>query len=81
MTNFSTFKSQISEWMNRADWSDDLVTSFIRMAESKFNAELRIDRQIQFEEALIASRCAPLPDDCLQLELVRIANDNVPDGF
>ena len=81
MSNFSIFKSQIAEWMNRADWSDDIVTSFIRMAEAKFNAELRIDRQIQFDEALIASRCAPLPDDWLSMELVRIANDNAPDGF
>ena len=82
MSNFSIFKSQIGEWMNRSDWSDDLVTSFVRMAEQKLNAELRIDRMIQFsDEALIASRCAPLPDDCLQLELVRIANLNVPDGY
>ena len=36
---------------------------------------------IQFDEALITSRCAPLPDDWLQMELVRIANPNVPDGF
>ena len=36
---------------------------------------------IQFDEALIVSRCAPLPDDWLQMELVRIANLNAPDGF
>jgi hypothetical protein len=81
MTDFSTFKSQIAEWMNRSDWSDDLVTSFIRMAEARLNAELRIDRQIKFVDALIASRCAPLPDDWLSMELVRIANGNVPDGY
>ena len=51
------------------------------MAEQKFNAELRVDRMIQFDEATIAARCAPLPDDWLQMELVRIANGNVPDGF
>ena len=81
MTDFSTFKAQIAEYANRSDWSDDIVTGFIRQAEEKLNAELRIDRQIQFNEALIASRCAPLPDDWLQMELVRIANPNVPDGF
>ena len=81
MTDFSDFCAQIAEFSNRQDWSQQLVTSFVRMAEQKFNSELRIDRQIQFDEALIASRCAPLPDDCLQLELVRIANPNVPDGF
>ena len=81
MTAFSDFKAQISEWANRADWSDNLVSSFVSMANAKLNAELRIADMIQFDEALIASRCAPLPSDWLQLELVRIANLNVPDGF
>ena len=37
---------------------------------------------IQFDEAIIASSMrAVLPGDWLQLELVRIANLNVPDGF
>ena len=81
MSSFSDFKTQIAEYANRGDWSDAVVTGFIRQAEQKLNAELRIDRMVNFVDALIASRCAPLPDDCLQLELVRIANPNVPDGF
>jgi hypothetical protein len=81
MSDFSDFKTQIAEYANRGDWADAIVTGFIRKAEEKLNAELRIDRMIQFDEALIASRCAPLPDDWLAMELVRIANPNVPDGF
>jgi hypothetical protein len=81
MSDFSDFKTQIAEYANRGDWSDALVTGFVRKAEEKFNAELRIDRMIQFDDALIASRCAPLPDDWLAMELVRIANPNVPDGY
>ena len=81
MTDFSDFKTQIAEYANRADWSDVIVTGFVRQAEQKLNAELRIDRMIQFDEALITSRCAPLPDDWLQFDLVRQANGNVPDGF
>ena len=81
MTDFSDFKAQIADWANRADWSDALVTSFIRQAEQKLNAELRVDRMIQFDDALIASRCAPLPDDWLAMDLVRISNDNGADGF
>ena len=70
MSDYSDFKSQIAEWMNRADWSDNLVSSFVAMANQKLNAELRIADMIQFDEALITSRCAPLPSDWLQLELV-----------
>ena len=81
MTDFADLKTQIAEWANRQDWSDTLVTSFVRMAEQKFNAELRVDRMIQFDEALIAARCAPLPDDWLQMDLVKIENANGADGF
>ena len=81
MTDFSDLKAQVAEWANRQDWSDTLVTSFIRMAETKFNAELRVDRMIQFDEALIASRCATLPDDWLAMDLVKVANTNGADGF
>ena len=81
MTDFSDFKAQIGEWQNREDWSDNLVTSFIRMGEQKLNQELRVSRMIQSSDGLIAARCAPLPDDWLEFSLVRIANDNAPTGF
>ena len=81
MTDFSDLKGQIQDWANRQDWSDQLVTSFIRMAERKFNAELRIREMIRFLEALVISRCAPLPDDWLELSEVKVENKNVPDGF
>ena len=58
-----------------------LVDGFVRQAEQKLNAELRVDRMIQFDQALIVTRCAQLPDDWLQMELVRISNPNVPDHF
>ena len=81
MTDFSDFKAQIAEYANRADWPDAVVTGFVRQAEQKLNAELRIDRMIQFEDMLVMDRSSPLPDDWLAMELVRINNPNVPDGF
>ena len=81
MTDFADFKAQIAEYANRQDWADAIVVGFIRQAEQKFNAELRIDRMIKFNQALINCRCIDLPDDWLQMELVRIANPNVPSGF
>lgn len=81
MTDFSDFKTQIAEWANRQDWADTLVTSFVRMAEQKLNAELRIDRMIQTDDALIASCCAALPDDWIEMDLVRIESGTTPTGF
>lgn len=81
MTDFSDFKTALSEWANRGDWSDVLLTSFVRAAEEKLNQELRIDRMISTQDALIASRCAPIPDDWLEFDFVRLASDNYPSGF
>jgi hypothetical protein len=81
MSDFTDFIAQIKEWANREDWSDNLATSFVRMAEQKLNAELRISWMIQTEDGLIASRCAPLPEDWLEMSLVRLQSGVVPDGF
>ena len=83
MSDFSDFTTAIAEWANRSDWSPTLVTSFVRNAEEKLNSELRIDRMIQSNDALIASRCAPLPDNWLEMDFVRLGwmADYYPSGF
>lgn len=84
MTDFSDFKASIQDWANRLDWTDALVTSFVRMAEQKFNAELRVDRMIKFFDALVISRCAPIPDDWLEFVSdagVKFQNQNGADGY
>jgi len=81
VTDFADFKAQIAEWTNRQDWSDALVTSFVRMAESKLNQELRIALMIQMDDGVITSRCAQLPNDWLAMDLVRVASDCGADGF
>lgn len=81
MTDFTDFKTQILEWINRDDFSDVLVTSFVRMAEQKFNAELRVSRMIKNATLTATDRCATLPDDWLEFELVQAANTSVPGGW
>jgi hypothetical protein len=81
VTDFSDFKTAIAEWANRQDWSDALVTSFVRMAEQKFNAELRVDRMICNATNTVTQRCATLPDNWLAMDLVKIENENGADGF
>jgi hypothetical protein len=81
VTDFSDFKTSIAEWANRQDWTDALVTSFVRMAEQKFNAELRVDRMIRYADNTVTQRCASLPDDWLAMDFVKIENANGADGF
>jgi hypothetical protein len=81
MTDFADFKTAIADWANRQDWSDALVTSFVRMAEQKFNQDLRVDRMIKRAQDYVTCRCADLPDDWLQMDFVQIANQNGANGM
>jgi hypothetical protein len=81
MTDFSDLKTTIAEWANRQDWADPLVTSFVRMAEQKFNAELRVDRMICYADNTVTQRCATLPDNWVAMDLVKIASFNGADNF
>jgi hypothetical protein len=81
MTDYADLKTQIAEWANRQDWTDALVSSFIRMAEQKLNQELRIDRMISTAVNLATDGCSQLPDDWLQSDLMLIASNNTPTGW
>jgi hypothetical protein len=84
MTDFSDFTTAVAEWANRQDWAPALVTSYVRMAEQKLNAELRVDRMMAFATNTVTCRCAPLPDDWLEFDSdagVQIANVNAANGF
>jgi hypothetical protein len=81
MTDYANLQAQIADWANRQDWSPALVQSFISMCEQKLNAELRVDRMIDNDQGLIISRCAPVPDDWLEMDLVQIQDNCAPTGF
>ena len=84
MTDFSDLKAQIADYANRQDWSDVLVTGFIRQCEQKLNQDLRVDRMVQTDSSVIYSRCAQLPDDWLDMDFVSIATNtcrNNPNGW
>lgn len=81
MSDYTTFCAQIADWANRQDWSPTLVASFVSMAEQKFNAELRVDRMINFATNVVTQRCSALPDDWLEADFVQIQNANGANGF
>ena len=81
MTDYSDFTAQIQEWANREDWSPVLTASFVRMAEQKLNAELRVSRMIKMATNTVTDRCSTVPDDWLEFDLVLLGNMNVPGGW
>ena len=84
MTDFSDFCSAIADYANRQDWSPQLVASYVRDAEQKFNSELRVDRMINTATNTVTCRCSTLPDDWLEFVSgagVEIANPNGANGW
>jgi hypothetical protein len=81
MTDFSDFTAALADWANRQDWSPALLTSFVRDAEQKFNAELRVDRMINTATNTVTCRCSTLPDDWLEMDFVSISNPNAANGW
>jgi hypothetical protein len=82
MTDFSDLCATIADFANRQDWPSQLVTSFVRYAEQKFNAELRVSRMIAAATNTVTCRCSTLPDDWLESDLVLMAVENqVPGGW
>ena len=81
VTDFSDFKKQIAEWANRQDWSDDLVTSYVRSAEEKLNVELLIRDMMKTAIDTVDHACANLPDDWIKADFMLIQNTGAPQGW
>lgn len=79
----TTLTNQLMDWANRQDWTGTpgLVQSFIAMAEQKMNSDLRVSQMLQNDTALVTSRCAPLPDDWLEMYLISVMSQVNPNGW
>ena len=81
MTDFSDFTASLADYANRQDWSAVLLASFVRDAEQKLNAELRVDRMIATATNIVTCSCSTLPDDWLETDFMLIANPTTPTGW
>jgi hypothetical protein len=81
VTDYSDFITQIKDWINREDFSDALVGSFISLANQKLNAELRVDRMIATAQNTAMDGCAVLPDDWIESDFMLIASKQTPTGW
>lgn len=72
MSDFTVFLDDIKKWVARPDWSNELVTSFVRMAETTLTQVMRVREMIQISTALIdSSGRAELPPDWEAMDYVR----------
>lgn len=78
MTAIADKCTEIRLWLNQGidEYPDSLVTTWVRGAEERFNAELRVDYMIQIDTAIATDGRVTLPGAWLEADFVRIVNGN-----
>lgn len=77
ITNYSTLKSTIADYLNRADLTSQIET-FIQFAESDLNTRLRCREQIVRAEATSSAEFVQLPSDWLEAINLHIVGGQQP---
>ena len=75
---FDTFLATLQEWTDDLDLSTDMLTSWITMAEERFNNELRCLEMVSTRRVTLDDQCTPLPDDFLEMISVRYGESGLP---
>ena len=61
LTTYSGLKTALANWLNRTDLTDEIADDFIKLAESDFNAKLRIRQMEQIDSITIDSETETVP--------------------
>lgn len=73
MSDLTDFIATIKRWIDDEDeYSDEVVTEWIRDAEERLNNELRTNEQVVRNYATFDDNCAELPPDWLEHIYVRL---------
>lgn len=80
ITNYSTLKSAVADWLNRADLTSQIET-FIQLAEADLNTRLRTREMIVRAEATSNQQYVQLPADWLEAINLHIVDGAQPLRF
>ena len=67
LTNYTTLKASIANWLNRSDLTDEIADDFIVLTEADFNSKLRVRKMIAQSTITIDSETESIPTDFLQV--------------
>jgi hypothetical protein len=73
-----TFMSTLKQWVDDQDVTDEMLLSWIAMAEERFNNELRATEMIVTRRVHMADQCVPLPEDFLEMVTCRYIGSGLP---
>jgi len=75
---FDTFLSNCQQWLDDLDLAPEMLISWTEMAEERFNNELRCREMVVTRSVFMGDQCVPLPDDFLEMILVRFTDSGQP---
>ena len=75
---FDTFLSNCQQWVDDLDLAPEMLISWTEMAEERFNNELRCREMVVTRSVFMGDQCVPLPDDFLEMILVRYTASGEP---
>ena len=67
LTNYTTLKASIANWLNRSDLTDEIADDFIVLTEADFNSKLRVRKMVTQATVTVNAETASLPTDFLQV--------------
>jgi len=67
LTNYTTLKTSIANWLNRSDLSSEIADDFIVLTEADFNSKLRVRKMIAQSTFTIDTETEALPTGFLQV--------------
>ena len=67
LTNYTTLKTSIANWLNRSDLTDEIADDFIVLTEADFNSKLRVRKMIAQSTITIDSETESIPTGFLQV--------------
>ena len=76
LTNYSTLKTSIANWLNRSDLTSEIADDFIKLTEADFNSKLRVRKMITQTSFTIDSETEALPTGFLQVRDIYILHGN-----
>ena len=72
------FLASLQEWVDDLDLSQNMLMSWVSMAEERFNNELRCLEMVRRERVDLSDQCVPLPPDFLEIISCRYTESGLP---
>ncbi len=72
------FMETLKSWVDDHDVTDEMLLSWIAMAEERLNNELRAQEMVSTRRVQLDHQCVPLPSDFLEMVMCRYTESGLP---